>query len=317
MAASGLTLAVAAAAMGLPAALWQNGLVWGALGLILFAAFFSGRWASWASLALVGLTIVDLAVADGRMIDPNPADPIPDNAAQAGSFLQDEAAEYRVYSPSDSIPQLVAMRFGLRTLDGVDPLILQSTAETVSAAAGVPLERYSVTLPAFASGRPDTDNRDAIPDWRLLGLLNVRFVASAFQIPSAMLGGCKTAGGISLCENLFAAPRVWVTDGPDNWDFTAGARGARVVFESPNRLTLSANGPGLVVISEAAYPAWRATVDGERAELMTAGGWWRAVAIGPGDHTIEMRYDPSLSLAGLAVTLLGLAAFLGVRRWAA
>ncbi len=316
LAAGGLILAVAAGVMGLPAPLWQDGLMWGALGLLLFAGFFSGRLAPWAATALIGLTVIDLAVADGRMINPNPADPIPDNAAQAASFLKDEAGDYRVYSPSYSIPQLAAVRYGLRTLDGIDPLILRSTAEIVSVAVDVPLEDYSVTLPAFATGQPEADNRDANPDWRLLGLLNVRYIASAFEIPGAMPGGCESTGGIFLCENIFTVQRVWVTDGPDNWDFTAGARGARVEYESPNRLRLAAFGPGIVVISEAAYPAWRATVDGEDAELITVGSWWRAVAIGPGEHIVEMRYDPLLFRIGLALIALALIAFLGVGRWA-
>lgn len=316
LAAGGLILAVAAGAMGLPAALWQNGLVWGALGLLLFAGFFSGRPAPWAAAALIGLTVIDLAVADGRMINSRSADPISDNAAQAASFLEDEAGEYRVYSPSYSIPQLAAVRYGLRTLDGIDPLILRSTAEIVSTAVDVPLRDYSVTLPAFASGQPDTDNRDAIPDWRLLGLLDVRFVASAFQIPSAMLGGCKTVDGIMLCRNLFIMPRAWVAEGAETWDAPLAGRDARIESESPNRMALRAEGPGLLVVSEAAYPAWRAAVDGSATEILTVGGWWRAVAIGPGEHEVEMRYDPALFRIGLALAGLALIAFLGVRRWA-
>jgi hypothetical protein len=72
-----------------------------------------------------------------------------------------------------------------------------------------------------------------------------------------------------------------------------------------------------MVISEAAYPAWRATVDGDSAEILTVGGWWRAVEIGPGEHEVVMYYDPILLQIGLAVTALALLAFLGVWRWAA
>ena len=316
LAAGGLTLAVASGVMGLHPTLWQGGLVWGAAGLILFAGFSSGRWAAWASLALVGQTVVDLAVADQRFIDPTPTDPVAAEAAYAASSLSPDGREFRVYSPSYSIPQSAAIRYGLRTLDGIDPLILQSTADVVSAASGVPYDYYSVTLPPFTNAEPESDNRDASPDGRRLGLLNVRFVASAFPVSGRAFRRLDSPAGIFLYENLLAAPRAWVTDSADNWDFTAGTRGVRVEFESPNRLRLSASGPGIVVISEAAYPAWRATVDGESAELLTVGGWWRAVEIGPGDHTVELRYDPSLSLIGLAVTALALAAFLGVQRWA-
>jgi uncharacterized membrane protein YfhO len=81
------------------------------------------------------------------------------------------------------------------------------------------------------------------------------------------------------------------------------------------RIRLTASGPGIVILSEAWYPAWRATVDGESAELMEAGGWWRAVEIGSGSHSVEMMYDPILSRIGLVIAALTVAAYGLVRRW--
>jgi hypothetical protein len=316
LAAGGLILAAAGVAMGLPSALWQDGLMWGALGFILFAGFASKPWKNPATGALIVLAVIDLAIADGRMIDPGPADPIP--AAAAGvsqAIINEGAAEFRVYSPSASIPQLAAVQDGLRMLDGVDPLILRSTAGVVSAAAQVPAAGYSVTLPAFETGNPQTDNRDIIPDWRLLGLLNVRYIASAFPIRSAMLGGCEPISGIHLCNNLFAQPRAWVAEGLDTWDQPIAGREARIDRDSPNRIRITAAGPGVVILADASYPAWRARVDGETAELSSAGGWWRAVEIGPGMHTVEMTYDPILFRIGLAAAALALAAYGVLRRW--
>lgn len=316
LAAGGLGFSAAAGILGLPAALWQDGLIWGGMGVILFIGFLPKSWSVPASSALVCLAVIDLAIADGRMIDPQPEEPYSGVMAQVSSIAKQDGGEGRVYSPSNSVPHLAAVRLGLRSLDGIDPLILESTAETVSAAARIPQEGYSVTLPAFKTGHPETDNQSVIPDWRLLGLLNVRYVASAFEIPSAMLGGCERTGGIILCRNIFAAPRAWVAEGTQTWDQPVAGREVRIESESPNRMRLAATGPGIVVVSEASYPAWRAAVDGKTAELITVGGWWRAVGIGPGNHVLEMTYDPLLSQIGLAITLLAVLAFFGVRRWA-
>jgi hypothetical protein len=174
-----------------------------------------------------------------------------------------------------------------------------------------------VTLPAFATGHPESDNRDAALQLERLGLLNVGYIASAFDLPYAMLSLGREAGGVILYTNLLAAPRVWMAENPEHWEYALNGRRTRIVAESPNRMTLSAVGPGLMVISEAAYPAWRATVDGDSAEILTVGGWWRAVEIGPGEHEVVMYYDPILLQIGLAVTALALLAFLGVWRWAA
>jgi hypothetical protein len=315
LAAGGLILAVAAAAMSLPAALWQDALIWGFLGSILFVGFFTKRWSLPATGALIFLAVVDLALADARMIDPHPADPVTAASVEVSRVLKTEAADYRVYSPSASIPQLDAVQFGLRTLDGVDPLILRSTAEIVASASGVAPAGYSVTLPAFATGTPETDNRAAIPDWRLLGLLNVRYLASAFPIPGALPGGCPQTGAIFLCANPSARPRAWLAEGLATWDQPVAGREVRIVFDSPNRIRLTAAGPGILILAEASYPAWRAAVDGKSAELSTAGGWWRAVEIGPGTHAVEMTYDPALFRAGLAISLLALAAYGVMKRW--
>ncbi len=315
LAVGGLILAAAAAVMNLPAALWQDALIWGALGMILFVGFHSKSWSLPATSALIILAVIDLALADARMIDPHPADPVSIASVEVSQALKEDAGDYRVYSPSASIPPLVAIQFGLRTLDGVDPLILRSTAGIVSAAAGVAPAGYSVTLPAFETGSPETDNRDAVPDWKLLGFFNVRYIASAYPIRNAAPGGCGPIGGIHLCTNPFAQPRAWLAEGIDTWNQPIAGREVRIDFESPNRIRLTAAGPGIVILAEASYPAWRASVDGKAAELATVGGWWRAVEIGPGTHAVEMTYDPALFRAGLVIAVLALAAYGVMRRW--
>jgi hypothetical protein len=314
--AGGAVLAIASWVMRLPPVLWQDGLIWGAAGVILFAGFLSRRWAPRAGTALICLAVIDLAVADFRLIDPHPAVVEPPGVEAALSFLQKNTAGYRVYSPSYSIPALDFVNGDLRSLDGVDPLMLLSTARVVSTAAGVSRPGYSVTLPAFATGSPAIDNQDAIPDARLLGLLNVRYIVSAFAIPDAALNLREKAGGIFVYENPMAMPRTWVAETLDGWDRPIENREARVESESPNRLRLTAEGPGWLILAEAAYPAWRVTVDGKRVELRTAGGWWRAVELGPGMHDVQMSYDPGLPLIGAAVTFFALLVFFGVWRWA-
>lgn len=73
--------------------------------------------------------------------------------------------------------------------------------------------------------------------------------------------------------------------------------------------------PALLLVSELHYPGWRATVDGEPVELLRANIALRAVLVPPGDHVVEMRYEPTsfrygalLSLGALAIILAVLAA---------
>jgi len=90
---------------------------------------------------------------------------------------------FRVYSPSYSLPQHVAQRAGLELADGVDPMQLASYAGLMKAATGTRATGYSVTIPAFPpESNVETALSDATPDARLLGRLNVRYVAAEFPI---------------------------------------------------------------------------------------------------------------------------------------
>jgi uncharacterized membrane protein YfhO len=70
---------------------------------------------------------------------------------------------------------------------------------------------------------------------------------------------------------------------------------------------------GLVVLTDQWYPGWTATVDGRDAPILRVDTALRAVAVGPGSHTIEYRYAPRWPVRGLGVTALT-AALVGVVR---
>lgn len=67
--------------------------------------------------------------------------------------------------------------------------------------------------------------------------------------------------------------------------------------------------PGILVVSELYYPDWKATVDGAPAEVLCANHVLRAVALSPGRHEIEFRYDDALvrRSASISITTLALA----------
>jgi uncharacterized membrane protein YfhO len=71
------------------------------------------------------------------------------------------------------------------------------------------------------------------------------------------------------------------------------------------RIEAEAIGPALLVIQDAWWPGWEATVDGAPTEILAADGLVRAVPFPPGRHAVELRYDPPELRVGLALTGLG------------
>jgi hypothetical protein len=61
--------------------------------------------------------------------------------------------------------------------------------------------------------------------------------------------------------------------------------------------------PALLVVAEAWYPGWRATVNGVPAEVLPANVWMRAVRVPAGESRVRLYYvEPSLAL-GAAISL--------------
>jgi len=86
-------------------------------------------------------------------------------------------------------------------------------------------------------------------------------------------------------------------------------------------LESSTEAPGLLVLSEIYYPAWKAYVDGEPAPVYVTDHLLRSVPVPAGEHTVELRYESWTLRVGVAISLIvcaaliALAVTVGVRRW--
>ncbi len=198
------------------------------------------------------------------------------------------------------------------------------------------------------------------PDSPRYDLLNVRYVLTPADRPPAEIAGnpkfreVARGGDYRIFENGAALPRaflvgraVLVATAEDAWaaigrpDFDpravvyvegAGAAtldsgppvgAATVTRAAPDALTVTVESDrdAVLVLSEVAYPGWRATVDGRAAPLLTADYTFRAVPVSAGRHEVRLVFDPPLwrlgwiIAAGTALAAVALAsAVLAVRR---
>ncbi|MBN9663140.1 MAG: YfhO family protein [Acidobacteria bacterium] len=80
-------------------------------------------------------------------------------------------------------------------------------------------------------------------------------------------------------------------------------------------LSVRTDRPALLVSSEAFYPGWHATVDGQEAPVLLVNAAFRGVAVSQGTHRVEMTYKPASFRLGLAISAAAiLLALLALRR---
>jgi O-antigen/teichoic acid export membrane protein len=163
-------------------------------------------------------------------------------------------------------------------------------------------------------------------------------------------GGTDAAGETRIYENLRAMPRAWVVEevavyedrdelldaltnfdpaktallevlpDADLWDLLPAGRPIRAATRvrpdlsvSPNELVIDvgdAPSGGMLMISEAWFPGWRAWIDtaGEdevEVPVFRADGMLRAVPVPPGRSTVRLKYFPMSVKIGLYGSFLG------------
>ena len=69
------------------------------------------------------------------------------------------------------------------------------------------------------------------------------------------------------------------------------------------KLSVNAERPKILVLSETYYPGWKAFVDGQEKKILKANFAFRAVPLLAGKHMVEFIYDPWTFKIGLYITL--------------
>lgn len=114
---------------------------------------------------------------------------------------------------------------------------------------------------------------------------------------------------------------VLLQDEPAGVPTGGGSGEVSVVAYRPEEVALRASvssGGGWLVLSDAFYPGWQATVDGKPVKIYRADYAFRAVPLPEGIHLVHFIYDPLTYRVGRAIslgTLLLIGFWLGYNRW--
>jgi hypothetical protein len=106
---------------------------------------------------------------------------------------------------------------------------------------------------------------------------------------------------------------------PTDWRqpvYIGGEKGDRVdiLRYEPERVVIQVKSskPQFLVLSDAYYPGWEATVNNRKTKVYRADYALRAVAVGPGESIVEFRYRPDSVLIGAGISVGSILIFLGI-----
>ncbi|UCD43388.1 MAG: hypothetical protein JSV69_07295 [Chloroflexota bacterium] len=284
-------------------------MVWGTTGILL-ASVWIWLWLNvkqmpvglWIS-GLFVLALLDLGVVDLNSFQGKSKSQVLVEGEAVAEYLSLQPGLFRTYSPSYSVPQQTSVRYGIQTTDGVDPLQYLNYVKFMDEATGVPRESYSVTLPPYADGEPKSDNLNYTPNAEKLGLLNVGYVVSEYEINARDLNLVAEIQDSFVYENTRFMPRAWMSGETGVID---NASSVEIIESSPNHMVFAATGPGSLTISEISYPGWKVKVDGVDEQLSTRYGLLMGVDLSPGSHEVELFFRPLSVVFGVILFLIGL-----------
>ena len=125
--------------------------------------------------------------------------------------------------------------------------------------------------------------------------------ASSLTEAISMLRASGTATAAVVEADAETVASWGLTDAP------TGSPEPSLISYTPERIVIRtrSNMPGLLVLKEAYYPGWQATVNGEPAEIYPTNVLFRGVAAPPGESEVVFTYRPHTWRIGLRISLAG------------
>jgi hypothetical protein len=231
----------------------------------------------------------------------------------------------------DTLTPNVPLEYGLASADGYDGGVL-------------PLDRWLVLSRLLVPDpRPDgvlLSRLASVPDDRLLDLIGVRYLvanqgtagrpsldatdlgdlrlfARPSPVPRALLVFAATpvldeaAGLTRLADGAFDPNQEVVVEAPAT-GLSSNRPSQRVEPQAESaghwRARVMVPAPAYLLQRDAWYPGWRARVDGREVPIARADVLFRAVALSPGEHEVELSFVSDTFQRGALISLVALLA---------
>jgi membrane protein YfhO len=261
-------------------------------------------------MCLLVILFIDLVVIDTKYINPKPANGVAEYFGQDPTIQKLQAERdtslFRVY-PVGQLDQQdrgnIMMYSLLESVQGYSPAKLKIYQEMRDSC----LDRGNLNVINMLNVKYLVgDQRMQDGTARLVTQLNPGFLARAWFVDSVVVSRSKEQTFRILNSPSWnpATTAILEKDLPSK-PSTSRADGVAVPNYTSREISLKTNtaGTALLVISEIYYPAgWRAFIDGTETEIYKTNYILRSVLVPPGNHEVQLRFDPPVYYLGYTLT---------------
>jgi hypothetical protein len=290
----------------------------GALSAAIIWAVVKGKMpAGGGAVALILLTAIDLFIFG---VHQNAS---PTNPQDVYRINDEQFAAYKA-SPPDRLFR-VRMRdrgmlmernqgpySGIMLFEGYNPLLLERRvppAATPEKAFDFMNIRYGIQIDTVRGAMGLAERPSAYPHARIL--------YDAKMVDSAEAKRLLKSDEVDFTKTVLLepAPGAASTAAPKLEGAGTGTAAITRYEADEMEVKTTSDRPGVLVLSEVWYPAWKAYVDGAESAIYIADYSLRGIAIPAGAHTVTLRYESSAFRTGMWITLVTLVATLGAIGW--
>jgi hypothetical protein len=137
---------------------------------------------------------------------------------------------------------------------------------------------------------------------------NLDVLPRAFLVHQAVVvAGDDEALALMQSDSFDPATRIVLAEG-ESADVESSVSSVRATHYAQERIEIEvdSDAPGYLVLTDAWYPGWEATVDGELTPIYRSDVYFRAVPVEAGSHHVVFTFRPGSVRVGMIVSLVGL-----------
>lgn len=201
---------------------------------------------------------------------------------------------FRVYCTTYCFnPQLV-QKYNLQILNGETPIQDKQFIDFLQEAGNYTFKQFAVIFPPYQVWQIQTPPQ---PNAKLLGLANVKYVTSTYELTNNDFKLLGMFDNIYLYKNNLSKPRIYFKDSD---------RTVSIEKYNPNRITVKFEKSQIsqeLIFSEKFYPGWVVYMNNQKFNVELEAPLFRKIIVPPNTEKAEMIYEPTSFKIGMAITL--------------